>query len=210
MKMNRFATFLVIGLAVTLAASGCRKKPTGLTPLPAGSGAGATTSPKDPGPGPAIDGGGKIGSEPSTGTRIGSEPFATPAADPNSHLNWTENRDQFKSDTVYFDFDSSSIKDSERVKLSAVADFLKANNSPRTAVRVEGHCDERGTEGYNLSLGERRAGAVRDELIRLGIEAGRVETVSFGEDRPASPGHDEAAWRLNRRGELVLLTEPPK
>ena len=121
---------------------------------------------------------------------------------------WTPNADIFKQDTVYFDFDSSAIKASEHAKISRVADYLKANNKPRTAVRVEGHCDERGTEEYNRALGERRAVAVREELMRAGIDASRVETISYGEDRPADPGHNEAAWRLNRRGAFILLTEP--
>jgi peptidoglycan-associated lipoprotein len=70
---------------------------------------------------------------------------------------------------------------------------------------VEGHCDERGTEGYNLSLGERRALAVRTYLVNLGISADRVYTISFGEARPAVDGHTEAAWSKNRRGEFILL-----
>ena len=71
-------------------------------------------------------------------------------------------------------------------------------------VEIEGHCDVRGTEEYNRSLGERRALALREELIRLGIEASRVDTISYGEDRPAVAGNDEAAYRKNRRAEFVL------
>jgi len=99
------------------------------------------------------------------------------------------------------------VKSSEKSKAAAVADYLKGNAA--AAVKVEGHCDERGTEEYNRSLGERRALACREELIRLGIDANRVDTISYGEDRPADPGHDESAWKKNRRGEFVLLT-PPK
>jgi peptidoglycan-associated lipoprotein len=69
---------------------------------------------------------------------------------------------------------------------------------------VEGHCDERGTEEYNRSLGERRALALREELARMGIDPSRIRTVSFGEDKPFAQGHDESAWRQNRRGEFVL------
>ena len=121
---------------------------------------------------------------------------------------WTPNADIFKNDTVLFDFDSSAIKASEQAKIARVADYLKANNAPRTAVRIEGHCDERGTEEYNRALGERRAIAVREELLRAGIDEKRVDTVSFGEDRPAVQGHDESAYRQNRRGVFILLTEP--
>ena len=77
-----------------------------------------------------------------------------------------------------------------------------------TAVLVEGNCDERGTEEYNRSLGERRALAGREYLIKLGIDADRVDTITYGEDRPADPGHNEAAWAKNRRDDFVVLTAP--
>jgi peptidoglycan-associated lipoprotein len=108
---------------------------------------------------------------------------------------------------VYFDYDSSVIKPSEKSKVAAVADYLKSNSA--NAVKIEGHCDERGTEEYNRSLGERRALALREELVGLGTDAARVDTISYGKDRPASPGHDEAAWKMNRRGGFIVLT-PPK
>jgi peptidoglycan-associated lipoprotein len=74
---------------------------------------------------------------------------------------------------------------------------------------VEGNCDERGTEEYNRSLGERRALAGREQLIGLGIDSGRVDTLSYGEDKPLSDGHNESAWKQNRRDDFILLT-PPK
>jgi peptidoglycan-associated lipoprotein len=120
---------------------------------------------------------------------------------------WTEDPIPLKSETVYFDFDSSVLKTSEKPKASAVADYLKANSAK--AVKVEGNCDERGTEEYNRSLGERRALAVREELIRLGIDPTRVDTISYGKDRPADPGHDESAWKKNRRDDFIVLS-PPK
>jgi len=109
----------------------------------------------------------------------------------------------FKANTVYFDFDRSTVKSSERSKIEAVANHLKSQ--PTHKVKVEGHCDERGTEGYNISLGEKRALAVRTYLVNLGISADRVYTISFGEARPAVEGHTESAWSKNRRGEFVLL-----
>lgn len=112
-------------------------------------------------------------------------------------------RETFKANTVYFDFDRSAIKPSERSKIDAVANVLKSK--PQTKVQIEGHCDERGTEEYNRSLGERRALAVREYLINTGIEANRIFTISYGEDRPADPGHNEAAWAKNRRAEFILL-----
>jgi peptidoglycan-associated lipoprotein len=90
--------------------------------------------------------------------------------------------------------------------VTAVADHLKANAT--AAVEVDGHCDERGTEEYNRALGERRALAVREELILMGVDGQRVVTKSFGEDRPIDPGHDESAWKKNRRAEFILLTPP--
>src|SRR6185436_8659934 len=89
-----------------------------------------------------------------------------------SHDGWKENAEAFKAYTVHFDYDSSTVKPSEQSKLEAVAAQLKANST--AAVKVEGHCDERGTEEYNRSLGERRAIALREELIKLGVAASRV------------------------------------
>jgi peptidoglycan-associated lipoprotein len=105
---------------------------------------------------------------------------------------------------VLFDFDSARIRPSEQSKLEAVAAYLKAN--PGKLV-VEGHCDERGTAEYNRALGERRAIAARDELVKLGVDTSRMSTISYGKDRPADPGHDEAAWGKNRRCEFVVVTQ---
>lgn len=103
---------------------------------------------------------------------------------------------------VYFDYDSSQVASTERSKIEAVSLHLKQNNS--VAVIIEGNCDERGSNEYNLALGERRAQAIRDYLAGLGIGADRIQTKSYGEELPANPGHDEAAWSANRRGEFVL------
>lgn len=103
---------------------------------------------------------------------------------------------------VLFAYDSSQVSASERPKIEAVASHLQQN--PDHAVIIEGHCDERGSREYNLALGERRALAVRSYLVGLGIEADRIQTKSMGEEAPATPGHNESAWRLNRRGEFIL------
>ncbi len=105
-------------------------------------------------------------------------------------------------DLVFFDYDSSAVPASERAKVEAVAAYLRAN--PSVGLIVEGHCDERGSNDYNLALGERRAQAVRAYLVGLGISADRIRTVSYGEERPASMGSNEAAWRQNRRAEFSL------
>jgi len=105
--------------------------------------------------------------------------------------------------TVYFDFDSSEIKGEGTDIVAAHAKYLAAN--PGTRVRLEGHTDERGSREYNIGLGERRAQAVRRALLLQGAADTQISTVSYGEERPAVPGHDEAAWAKNRRVEIVYL-----
>jgi len=114
------------------------------------------------------------------------------------------NPERFAANTVYFEFDRATIKPSETSKIEDVAKYLQGN--PTHAVQIEGHCDERGTEQYNLSLGERRALSVREYLVTAGIQPERVFTISYGESRPAQSGHNEAACSKNRRGVFVLLT----
>jgi peptidoglycan-associated lipoprotein len=115
--------------------------------------------------------------------------------------NLTEIASQFG--VVYFDFDSAQINPGERGKIEAVADYLRRNSG--VGVIVEGHCDERGSNEYNLALGERRAMAVRAYLVSLGIDASRIQTKSYGEERPVALGHDEASWSQNRRAEFQLF-----
>jgi peptidoglycan-associated lipoprotein len=103
--------------------------------------------------------------------------------------------------TIYFDYDSYEIKAEFQPVIEAHARFLKANSARR--VSIEGHTDERGGREYNLALGQRRAEAVRRALVLLGVADNRLEAVSFGKEKPAVPGNDEAAWAKNRRAELV-------
>ena len=105
-------------------------------------------------------------------------------------------------DRVFFDFDKSVIKPEGRTTLQRQAEWLK--KYPNVTVTIEGHCDERGTREYNLALGERRATAVRNALVALGIPASRTKTISYGKERPAVLGSNEAAWAQNRRGVTVL------
>ena len=105
--------------------------------------------------------------------------------------------------TVYFSYDSAALDGNSKGTLFRQAAFLNAN--PALTVTIEGHCDERGTEDYNVSLGERRALAVLDELLRLGISQERLRTTSYGEKVPILDGLTEAAFTQNRRGEFVLL-----
>lgn len=105
-------------------------------------------------------------------------------------------------DTVNFDFDSAELTVSARSTLNRQAAFLSLN--PDLVIVIEGHADERGTREYNLALGDRRATAVRDYLVAKGINSARVRTVSYGKERPAVAGSDEAAWAKNRRAATVL------
>lgn len=109
----------------------------------------------------------------------------------------------FDKDKVYFELDSAVIRSSEQSKLQDIANYFKTDTND--VLMVEGHCDERGTEQYNMALGDRRALAVREYLANLGVEPGRIHTVSFGESRPVDPAHNEAAWSKNRRGVSILM-----
>jgi peptidoglycan-associated lipoprotein len=103
---------------------------------------------------------------------------------------------------IYFDFDKSNIRPKEREILKEHAAWLTKNKDYK--VLISGHCDERGTTEYNLALGERRAAETKKFLVSLGVEESRINTISFGKERPADPGHSEEAWAKNRRAEFDL------
>jgi peptidoglycan-associated lipoprotein len=103
----------------------------------------------------------------------------------------------------FFAYDDYSLTAEAKSILAADAKYLKAN--PALRVKIEGHCDERGTSEYNLGLGERRAASARGYLVSLGIDGSRLETISYGKERPFDPGHTEEAWAKNRRAHFVVL-----
>ena len=103
--------------------------------------------------------------------------------------------------TFYFEYDQARLAQADIRVLASHADILRRYRD--RSVRIEGHCDERGSREYNLALGERRAEAVRRYLISAGVRSTQIETVSFGEERPVDPGHDESAWAKNRRAEMI-------
>ena len=103
---------------------------------------------------------------------------------------------------IFFDFDKSNIRDDAKPNLSEDAQWLKANSTAK--ITIEGHCDERGTAEYNLGLGERRAKASLDYLVAAGIDAKRIKIISFGKERPFVLGHDESAWKWNRRAHFAV------
>lgn len=105
-------------------------------------------------------------------------------------------------DRVFFDFDKSNLKDDAKATLDKQVAWLK--KYPNWSITIEGHCDERGTREYNLALGERRANSVKQYLAANGIAASRLKTISYGKERPAVQGSNEAAWAQNRRGVTVL------
>jgi len=105
-------------------------------------------------------------------------------------------------DRVFFDFDKYDLKPEARRTLQKQAEWLKQN--PDIRVIVEGHCDERGTREYNLALGERRANTIRSYLVALGVDSGKVSTISYGKERPTGGTSNEAAWARDRRGMTVI------
>ncbi|ARM31197.1 peptidoglycan-associated lipoprotein Pal [Prosthecochloris sp. HL-130-GSB] len=103
---------------------------------------------------------------------------------------------------VFYAFDSSVLDMASQNQLKENAQWMMDN--PDSKVIIEGHCDERGTNEYNIALGERRADSAKNYLVNLGIDPSRMQTVSYGEERPFDPGHDEAAWAKNRRAHFVV------
>ena len=182
---------LALVMAVGLAATGCKHKPGRVTPMTPGM-----TPPPPPEP-------------PST--TIPYSPPINPEQNPTSiplspdagMYGMKPDRAALAAYTIHFAFDSAVIRKSEQASLQSVAQQLSADAS--TKLLVEGNCDERGTEEYNRSLGERRALAAREALAKLNVDPSRVFTRSYGKDKPADPGHDESAWQKNRRDDFVLL-----
>lgn len=186
MKMLKLVYPMTLALAVTLAATGCRShKPYGVTPIPPGRGA-------------------EVGELPPGGTLPGGQqPGGGPTASLSGFDNMTQDRTTLAAYTIHFAFDSAVIRDRDQADLQAIASYL--NSNPSDKLQIEGNCDERGTEEYNRALGERRALAARQALAGMGVDPSRVRTISYGKDKPANPGHDEAAWAQNRRDDFVLL-----
>ena len=202
MKMTKIVLPLILPLVVMLSVTGCGHKYPKVTNLSHGSqtGNGENAGGLNNG-GAGIGNGGQIGEAPAappyTGGPIGTSASWDPA-------NMNQNREKLASYTVHFKFDSAVIEDSEQANVTSVSQALQTD--PSADLLVEGHCDERGTEEYNRALGERRALALREALAKMGVNADRIRTISYGKDQPADPGHFEAAWSKNRRGVFVWCT----
>ena len=138
----------------------------------------------------------------TTTTSQTSTTTAAPSTIPGPAAGSQEDMTVQVGDRVFFDFDKYDITPESQNTLQRLAVWL--NSNPSVTLTIEGHCDERGTREYNLALGERRANSVRDFLVALGINPGRVDTVSYGKERPAVLGSNESAWAQNRRGAFVV------
>jgi peptidoglycan-associated lipoprotein len=190
-NMSQRTTVLSLVLILLLLASvgGCKKQDAMLAPEARPEPAEPTTPPP-PAPPPTRE----------VESDFPTEPTAEPELTRSDLVDqWN---DQGVLSTVYFAFDSSDLGEATRRTLQRNAAWLQAH--PDVGVVVEGHCDERGTIEYNLALGERRADAVRDYLINLGLDRDRMRIITYGEERPVDPGHSEAAWSRNRRAAFVL------
>jgi peptidoglycan-associated lipoprotein len=193
MKTMKLIYTLAVAVALTFAATGCKHAPGKVTQLPGQTGG----APIDPNAGNTLPPGNPIdpnaGVQTGGGSTAGLDEFENMIKDPAALAAYT----------VHFAFDSAAVKSSEQSNLQAVAAALSADAS--TKLLIEGNCDERGTDEYNRSLGERRALALREALAKAGVDPSRIRTISYGKDKPVDPGHDEAAWAKNRRGDFILL-----
>jgi peptidoglycan-associated lipoprotein len=187
MKMTQFVNLFAIASALSLTGIGCKTSSVPVTQLDDPSRSNVTDN-QNANPFNSAD------AKPTEGGLSQPSPTKYPGL---------KNDQIFAAYMVHFEYDSPSIKSTEKSKVAYVADYLKAN--PANGVEVNGHCDERGTDQYNYSLGDRRALAVRDELIQMGVGADRILTASYGRSRPLDTSHDEAARAKNRRDQFVLL-----
>ena len=203
MKLNKLALPVVFALAATLATTGCHHKYNGTTTDLRHPAIASNATPP-----PALD---------TTPFRQPeNNPTATPTPPPYvagriaTSTNWGDianmnvDREKLAAYTVHFKFDSAVVEDREQANVGSVAGVLKADSNAE--LLIEGNCDERGTGEYNRALGERRALALREALAKIGVDAARIRTISYGKDQPVDPGHNEAAWAKNRRGQFDWCT----
>jgi peptidoglycan-associated lipoprotein len=185
--MMRGRNLLLMLTAVTLLSAACAKKPpktsdVSANPVP------TTSSPTDVSPAP----------RPSNNDTAAYDPLSDPdIAKLNEYL-----KSQGLLGDVYFDFDKAELREDARERLSRNAQWLREH--PQFEVTIEGHCDERGTNEYNLALAERRAGVTRDYIASLGVTGGRLRSISYGEERPQCTASSESCWAMNRRAHFVV------
>jgi peptidoglycan-associated lipoprotein len=184
---SRIVTVFVVLLWI-VAVNSCAKKTLPVKEEPA-PGAGISTT------GTGLGGPGGMGLSESQWRELGLN-------SPPERQEFMEKAQTFENEDVHFAYNSYVLSDEARQILEKKAAFLK--RYPKVKVTIEGHCDERGTSEYNLALGERRATSAYQYLVNSGIVPGFMSMISYGEERPLAPGHDEASWAKNRRAHFVL------
>ena len=191
--MNRVRAFLpILALAVTIAVTGCAKKvppPAPAPPPPPPAAAPAPPPPPPPPPAPAA-------------AAVPAAPAALSEEEAFARKSLEQLNAEHPMDDVYFDLDKSDIRTDARASLQKDSDWLK--KWAKVQITIEGHCDSRGSAEYNLALGARRATAVKDYLVSLGLPAARVTIVSKGKEQPFCAQQDESCWQQNRRGHFVI------
>ena len=180
---RRWFRFVVLVILLTVAAAGCKKNPPAPPAAPADTPTTETSRPTNVAP-------------PPTPTPTG-DPVARPWSGDVRELTERAYREGLLG-TVYFEFDSSALTADSRDRLARNAKFLTSDGTT-LVLTIEGHCDERGTNQYNIALGERRSNAARDYLMSLGVDADRLRTISYGEEKPECTESAEACWQRNRR-----------
>jgi peptidoglycan-associated lipoprotein len=216
MKLVKIVSLLTITTAVSLSSTGCKKGLDKTTQIPGRVPGSITESPA----------GVRGGIDRGTGIDNTTPPIVSTTTDPTGGRpttttlppegleaskkifdDWSKDYETFKDQTVYFDFDKSVVKASEIPKIEEVVRRMKAEFAGK-ALKIEGHADERGTEEYNRALGDKRALSVREKFAQGGLDPEMLPTISLGEEQPADPSHNEAAWQKNRRAVLILLSPP--
>ncbi len=200
MKLNKIVLLLTLALVATLATTGCRKTPPRTTQLPGNQ----PMVGGEPQPPTLPNNGNPFGNDQGQNpTSMENKPGSLATSDQWDPSQCDQDRAALADQTVHFAYDSAAVLTKEQNKIVIVSEKLKSD--PAALLLIEGNCDERGTEEYNRSLGERRALALREALANAGIDPQRIRTISYGKDKPADPGHDDAAWKANRRDDFVLL-----
>jgi peptidoglycan-associated lipoprotein len=199
-------SFFVVTSLVVLAAigSGCAKRPaTTQAAAPAPTGTASTMAPSSSQPGGSSTPSGPSTAQPGGGATATPTPAPAPAPTARPAVKGFEAVPELQD--VYFDFDKYDIRQADTRILDANAAWLKSN--PNHLVLIEGHADERGTNEYNLALGERRAKSTMNYLVSQGVQANRITIISYGEERPTCQEHTEACWAKNRRSHFLVKSQ---
>ena len=197
MKKISKLTLTSVALVLLIVAPACRKK---VTPVVTPS---TTTAPSVPdvAPPPPLPQDTTVTNEPDF---VEAQPTVEAIPSDIEELNrWAQRQGHIRD--AFYNYDEATLDEAAQAALTSSANWLKGSQGAGYSLLIEGHCDERGTEQYNLALGDRRANSAKDYLVTLGVDAGRIRTVSYGEERPFEEGHDESSWSQNRRAHLVLV-----